>query len=104
MRTCGPLSAYVCMYVRLCVSFCYVSELCVCVPGVQVTLGWEVTISRSTPTPPPTGVTSAASSCGALFVKDASARVSSRGREGVLEGVLVSVEGGEERWGACWLQ
>ena len=77
--------------------------MCVC-PGVQVTPGWEVTISRSTPTPPPTGVTSAASSCGALFVKDASARVSSRGRGRALEGVLVSIEGGEERWRVCWFQ
>ena len=28
----------------------------------------------------------------------------SRGREGTLEGVLVSVEGGEERWRVCWFQ
>ena len=60
-----------------------------CVPGVQVTPGWGATISRSTLTPPLIGVTSAASSCGAFFVKDASARVSSRGRGGALEGVLV---------------
>ena len=26
----------------------------------------------------------------------------SRGREGALEGVLVLVEGGRERWRACW--